>query len=69
MTDLLDNMLSQWSQDIETTPFPPPPFRYTPPVIDRTCDCGAAAVAMVYRWRPDGLSVFEPKCRDHKGGA
>jgi hypothetical protein len=57
MTDLLDNMLTQYTADVRTSPF-------TPPVIDRTCDCGAAAVAMVYQWRPGCRSSSVPKCRD-----
>lgn len=37
-----------------------------PPILCVRVGCGLPMVAMVYQWRPDGLSVYEARCRDHQ---
>lgn len=56
--DLLDEMFVAHVADIDSVPVSP-----------LTCvvvGCGLPMVEMVYRWRPDGMSVYEPRCRDHR---
>ncbi len=64
MTADLFAAAAESNANIEEIPFPP--FATTVDRLDRPCLCGATAVAMVFQWRPDGKSVFEPLCRDHK---
>lgn len=48
---------------------PLPAMPAMPAVFDalaRPCWCGAASVALVYKWRPDGQSLLVAMCRDHK---
>lgn len=36
-----------------------------PPLRCAVTGCGLEYTAMVYVWRPEGQSVFQPRCRDH----
>lgn len=58
MADLLDDMFAAYRAYVDS-----------PPVSPLACvepRCGLPMVEMVYRHRPDGMSVYEPRCRDHR---
>lgn len=58
MTDLLDDMFAAMRADNASVP--------VTPLVCVVPKCGLPMVEMVYRHRPDGMSVYEPRCRDHK---
>jgi hypothetical protein len=43
-----------------------PPEAPTSPLTCNHPGCGLPMVEMVYQHRPEGMSVYEPKCRDHR---
>lgn len=57
---VLEDLLTAWQADIESAP--------VAPIVCVVVGCDLPMVAMVYQWRPHGLSVYEPRCRDHQGG-
>lgn len=73
MADLLDRMIDAHRADVDSEPLPRLASAIVgTTVVDRLaepCECGAAAVAMVYQHREGGHSVRARKCRDCMGGA
>jgi hypothetical protein len=57
MEEFTEQLRTAWLADLDSEPHPP--------MLCSVPGCGLECTAMVYKWRPDGQSVYQPRCRDH----